>query len=141
MKLPFTQIVKTEEETKYIANELAQIISPGDCIALIGNLGAGKTMFTKGLCSYYHIQNVDSPTFAIINVYSGYQMINHIDFYRIDKINELYDIGIEEYIYDNSAITVIEWADMFSDVLPSSYIEVSIELTDNSSRKISIERK
>ena len=134
------QNIKAEQKTKEIADEFSKILRAGDVIALIGDLGSGKTFFVKAVCSNLNIEDVSSPSFAIVNEYNGNYKVNHFDFYRIKKIEELYDIGFTEYLNDEEAITFIEWADMFSELLPRKYYRIQIELKDNSERIITIEK-
>lgn len=140
MVLPFENIAENENATKNIAVEFAGLLSPGDVVLLIGNLGSGKTFFVKSICNEFGIDSAASPSFAIVNEYAGKHEINHFDFYRIKKIEELYDIGFEEYINDESKINLIEWADLFPDILPSSNYSIYIEQINQNKRKIKIEK-
>ncbi len=140
MNFPFSTIVTNEEETESVAKLFSAILQGGDVVALNGNLGAGKTFFTKSLCKNYGIENSSSPSFAIVNEYKGTKKIYHFDFYRIKRIEELYDIGFEEYVNDLSAITFIEWADMMRDILPSERYEVKITIFDENRREIKIDK-
>jgi tRNA threonylcarbamoyladenosine biosynthesis protein TsaE len=103
-------------------------------IKLNGNLGAGKTTFVKELIKLNSTTEATSPTFAIVNEYEGKIKINHFDFYRINEIEELYDLGFEEYISQDNSITLIEWAELFNEVIPSDAWEINIEYNDNNSR-------
>ncbi|HOP49251.1 MAG TPA: tRNA (adenosine(37)-N6)-threonylcarbamoyltransferase complex ATPase subunit type 1 TsaE [Ignavibacteriales bacterium] len=103
-------------------------------IKLNGNLGAGKTTFVKELIQLNSTTEATSPTFAIVNEYEGKIKINHFDFYRINEIEELYDLGFEEYISQDNSITLIEWAELFNEVIPSDAWEINIEYNDNNSR-------
>jgi tRNA threonylcarbamoyladenosine biosynthesis protein TsaE len=138
MRLPFETIVNSEQETANVVESFSSIIKPGNLIALIGNLGTGKTFFVKKFCELNNITDADSPTFSIVNEYRGEKLIFHFDFYRINKIEELYDIGIDEYIYDEEAVKYIEWADLMPQVLPSKYFKVEFEFISKNSRKIKI---
>lgn len=138
MKFPFKTFVNSEEETLSIAKEFAKILQEGDIIALNGDLGTGKTFFVKAVCGEYNIENVNSPTFAIVYEYSGAKKIYHFDFYRIKKIEELYDLGIDDYLNDDEAITFIEWAALMKDVLPLKKYSVSIKMTEENKREIDI---
>ncbi len=138
MRLPFETIVNSEQETANVVESFSSIIKQGDLIALIGNLGTGKTFFVKKYCELNNITDADSPTFSIVNEYRGEKLIFHFDFYRINKIEELYDIGIDEYIYDEEAVKFIEWADLMPQVLPSKYYKVEFEFISENSRKIKI---
>ena len=87
------------------------------------------------------MENVTSPTFSIVNTYEAEAKINHFDFYRIKKIEELYDIGFEEYLIDNSAITFIEWAEMFDEILPTNILRITITHLEDFKREIKIIKK
>ena len=141
MELPFKIIVNSEVETQKVANMFSEIINSGDIIALSGNLGTGKTFFVKSFAKCFDVDNVTSPTFAIVNTYNGKLKINHFDFYRIKKIEELYDIGFEEYLFNNSSITIIEWAEMFEEILPENIFRIEILHLENSKREIRISKK
>jgi len=138
MELPFKTFVNSEEETLSVAKEFAKILKEGDIITLNGDLGTGKTFFVKAVCKEYNFENVNSPTFAIVYEYSGDKKIYHFDFYRIKKIEELYDLGIEEYLNDEEAITFIEWADLMKEVLPNKFYSVTIKMTEENKREIDI---
>jgi len=103
-------------------------------IKLNAKLGAGKTTFVKELIKLNSTTEATSPTFAIVNEYEGKIKINHFDFYRINEIEELYDLGFEEYISQDKSITLIEWAELFNEVIPSDAWEINIEYNDNNSR-------
>jgi tRNA threonylcarbamoyladenosine biosynthesis protein TsaE len=135
-------ISNSPEETLQIAKDFSQELKAGDVIALIGNLGTGKTIFVKGICEGLNAtQNPLSPTFSIINEYNGKFTIYHFDFYRIKDLEELYDIGYEDYFNDES-ICLVEWADLFEEVLPENHIRVIIEFGESEQqRKIIIEKK
>jgi len=139
MKFPFVGDVKSETETEKIAQEFARLLKPGDVIGLTGELGSGKTFFVKAACKTFGIMNVSSPSFAIVNFYNGIEKINHFDFYRIKKIEELYDIGFDEYI-DEHSITFIEWAEMFPELMPAKYYQIKIVFSNNDNRKITISK-
>ena len=123
------------EETYQIAKDFSSELKPGDIVALNGHLGTGKTIFVKGICAGLNAkQNPLSPTFSIINEYNGKYKIYHFDFYRIKDIEELYDIGYEEYFNDEN-ICLIEWADMFPEILPPERIEIKIEFGEGETKR------
>lgn len=128
-------------ETQNIASEFAKKLSPGDIITLDGDLGAGKTAFTGGLALGLGIQgHVTSPTFTIVNEYrSGKMPLFHFDVYRLSSMDDLYDIGWDDYI-SQGGVCVVEWADIIRDGLDMTYYEVRITKTGESddSRQISI---
>ena len=141
MDFPFEKIITTEKETEQIARQFANALSPGDVVLLEGNLGSGKTFFVKALLKNFGISNVNSPTFAIVNEYSNGELkFYHFDFYRINKEYELYDIGIEDYISDENAITFIEWADLFPNAVPKADYKIKIKLSPDGTRKFLIEK-
>lgn len=140
MELPFKTRVYSEGETVMLADQLAGILRSGDIVALNGQLGAGKTFFIKNLLRNFGVDYVSSPTFAIVNEYSGSFYINHFDFYRINKVEELYDIGFEEYLIRENSITLIEWADMLPEMLPSRRLEINFTVNDDFSRDITIKK-
>jgi tRNA threonylcarbamoyladenosine biosynthesis protein TsaE len=126
MVYPFSKTVLSEDDTIKLAVEFAESLKGNEVIVLNGNLGSGKTFFVKNVCKVFDIDNVVSPTFAIVNEHDGKFHINHFDFYRINNIKELYNIGFDDYL-NNEAITFIEWGNLFPDVLPGKYIEISID--------------
>ncbi len=110
------------EETKKLAIEFSRILKPGDIVALVGDLGAGKTFISQNIIMALGVDDyITSPTFTIVNEYEGKYKINHFDVYRIDDIDELYEIGFEDYVYKD-AISLIEWADKIYDILENYYI-------------------
>lgn len=139
MTFPFSVESLNESDIINVANEFAGILNQGDLVALNGNLGSGKTFFIKAVCKNFEIDNVTSPSFAIVNSYDGKYRVNHFDFYRIKKIDELYNIGYNDYLNDSS-ITFIEWADLFPKLLPKNYYEIKIEIDSQTERKISIRK-
>ncbi|MDK2800443.1 MAG: tRNA threonylcarbamoyladenosine biosynthesis protein TsaE [Clostridiales bacterium] len=120
------RISNSPEETEKIAYDIAKYLTAGDVVCLDGDLGAGKTAFTKGIAKAFEVEDyVTSPTFTIINEYNGKLPIYHFDVYRINDIDEMYEIGFEEYI-DGDGISIIEWADNIKEILPSSYLKITI---------------
>lgn len=138
MDFPFKKEINTEEATESVAVEFAKHLKCGDIVCLNGNLGAGKTFFIKQVVKQFGITNASSPTFAIVNEYTADKRVYHFDFYRINKVNELFDIGFNDYINDNDSIVFIEWAELFPEVLPSHTINVNMILNDDSTRIIEI---
>ena len=138
MEFPFQTNLNSEKDTIKAAKEFSKILNNGDVVALNGDLGSGKTFFVKAVCKEYKIENVNSPTFAIVYEYSGLKNVYHFDFYRIKKIEELYDIGIEDYLNDGEAILFIEWADLMCEILPKKHYSISINLLEDDKRKLEI---
>ncbi|WP_058306287.1 tRNA (adenosine(37)-N6)-threonylcarbamoyltransferase complex ATPase subunit type 1 TsaE [Gracilibacillus massiliensis] len=124
----------TEEETRRLANKLALLIRPGDVITLEGDLGAGKTTFTKGLGAGLGVRRtINSPTFTIVKEYIGEIPLYHMDVYRLENSEE--DIGFEEY-FNGDGITVIEWATFIEDYLPEERLTIQIKRLDEHKRAI-----
>lgn len=115
---------ESEQDTFKIGYDLAGTLKKGDIIAFFGDLGAGKTAFTKGICSYFGISDVHSPTFTIVNEYYGDITVYHFDAYRINEESWI-DGGFDEYL-DNGGICVIEWAENLRGVLPDGTIKIYI---------------
>lgn len=141
MKLPSEKSITQIHDLKIVAHELSQLFQPGDVVVLNGNLGTGKTTLVKHICGEYGINDVNSPSFSIVNEYIGKHRVYHFDFYRLKKITELYDIGFEEYLNDDSATVFIEWGNLFKEILPSTYFRLDLQLADNNDRKIFISKK
>jgi tRNA threonylcarbamoyladenosine biosynthesis protein TsaE len=141
MELPFKIIAASEADTSKVAHDFSASLKPGDTVILNGDLGAGKTFFVKQICEGSGVENVSSPSFALVNEYQNGNRFIHFDFYRIKKIDELYDIGFEDYIMDRDAVVFIEWAELFPEILPPRYYCVEIRFINNISREISIYKK
>jgi len=131
------EIISTKlEDTQLFSERLASSLQPGDVITLEGDLGAGKTAFTKGLTVGLGIQkNVNSPTFTIIKEYQGKMPLYHIDVYRLEDSYE--DLGFEEY-FNGNGVTVIEWAHIIEEQLPNERLNINIYYQGNDSRKLVI---
>lgn len=116
------------EETERIGIQIAKQAQTGSVYALAGDLGAGKTAFTQGIAKGLGItEAVCSPTFTLVQIYEeGTMPLYHFDVYRITDIEEMYEIGFEDYFYGNG-LTVIEWAELVEEVLPPVYQQVKIE--------------
>ena len=126
-------------DTIQLGRQLAATLRPGAVLALTGDLGAGKTCLVKGLAAGLGItQNVTSPTFTIIHEYHGGQLpLYHIDLYRLDTVQQTFDIGIEDYLNSDGA-TVIEWAERIESLLPANTIYTRFTLLNDTSRQIEI---
>lgn len=125
-----TKIIETNspEETEALGIKLAEKSAPGQVFTLIGDLGVGKTVFTQGFAKGLQIDEpICSPTFTIVQVYdTGRLPFYHFDVYRIGDIEEMDEIGYEDYIYGDG-VSLIEWANLIEDILPESYTRVTIE--------------
>ncbi|MBE6040151.1 MAG: tRNA (adenosine(37)-N6)-threonylcarbamoyltransferase complex ATPase subunit type 1 TsaE [Clostridiales bacterium] len=130
-------ILKSEEDTASLGLMLAEAAEPGDIIALIGDLGTGKTALTKYIAKGLGItEEISSPTFTIVKEYkSGRLPLYHFDVYRLGCGDELMDIGAEDML-DGDGLCVIEWADIVSDVLPADALVVRLEYGSNENERI-----
>lgn len=126
--------LRTPQETMAFAKRLASFLVPGTVLTLSGDLGAGKTIFTKGLAKGLGIHEmVNSPTFTIIKEYrSGRLPLFHMDVYRITDEE---DIGIEDY-YEQDGVTVIEWAENIPSWLPDNYLQIKISRSGENAREL-----
>ncbi|MDX8363306.1 tRNA (adenosine(37)-N6)-threonylcarbamoyltransferase complex ATPase subunit type 1 TsaE [Cytobacillus sp. IB215316] len=130
-------ITDSAEQTMKIAYKLASHLHQGDVIVLEGDLGAGKTTFTKGLAKGLGItRNVNSPTFTIIKEYQGKVPLYHMDVYRLENGSE--DLGFQEY-FEGNGITVVEWAHLIADQLPAERLIVRINHISECKRKLMLE--
>ena len=131
----------SEKDTLDIANEFAASLCAGDIVLLDGDLGAGKTVFSKGIVSALSDGKITavSPTFVLVNVYDTNPKIFHFDLYRISDMSELDAIGAEEYFYSDG-VSLIEWPSRAIDIFPDSAIKVYIEKVDNEKRIIKVQR-
>lgn len=130
------------EETESVGEELAATLKEGDCIALIGELGGGKTRFVRGLARGLGSKGfVKSPSFTIINVYEGGRLpLYHIDLYRIGKADEFESAGLEEFIF-GKGVSAIEWADKSPELLEECGITVSFSYVSENEREIEVRLK
>ncbi len=126
------------EDTFKVGAMCAKDAKIGDVFCLYGDVGAGKTAFTKGFAKALNIEDdVTSPTFNIVQVYEGTKTLYHFDVYRIDDINEMENIGFDDYLFGNG-VCIIEWAEIVEELLPEDKIVVKItkDKTDENKRII-----
>lgn len=126
---------KSVEDTEKFAEEFSKKLTGNEIIAMYGDLGAGKTSFTRGLARGLEVEEtVSSPTFAIVNEYSGIYPLYHFDMYRIDNWDDLESVGFFDYI--NTGVIIIEWSENIEGALPSEVIKIYIDKTDNENERI-----
>ena len=121
-------ISKSPEDTFAFGKQIGESVAPGSVLTLVGDLGAGKTVFTQGLAEGLGISDaVNSPTFTIVQIYEeGRIPLYHLDVYRIGDISEMDEIGYEDYFYGDG-VCLIEWANLIEELLPERYVEIRIE--------------
>ena len=134
-------ISRSHEQTVEFAEKMASKLENGDVLLLSGDLGAGKTTFVQGLAIGLGVSDdayVRSPTFTLINVYEGgRKKLYHADLYRMASQDELYDIGMDEYIR-GTGIMVVEWADRFPDFFPPDSISIGLRFVSEDVREIEV---
>jgi tRNA threonylcarbamoyladenosine biosynthesis protein TsaE len=119
----------TAEQTRALGAAIAPLLEPGDVVVLAGDLGAGKTTFAQGLARGLGVEGpVTSPTFTLVQEYQGRLPVAHVDVYRLERFQELHDLGLEELL-DGPAVTVVEWGDAVAQILPVDRLVVRIEQT------------
>ncbi len=131
--------IKSLDNIHEAAKEFIKEMGDGKVFAFYGKMGAGKTTFIKALCEVLGVEDViTSPTFAIINEYTDGEEnpIYHFDFYRIKKLEEVYDMGYEDYFYSGN-LCLLEWPELIEEILPDNVIKVTIEEQADGTRKIS----
>ena len=135
-----TITINSLDELPRAAKEFAEVMDSYTVFAFYGQMGAGKTTFIKAICEELGVTDViNSPTFAIVNEYRSDEtgeLIYHFDFYRIKKLDEVYDMGYEDYFY-SGALCFIEWPELIEEVLPGDAVKVTIEEVEDGTRIIS----
>jgi tRNA threonylcarbamoyladenosine biosynthesis protein TsaE len=124
--------------TQALGERLGRALVAGDVVALVGELGAGKTAFVQGLARGLGITGrVASPSFTIVNEHAARVPLYHVDFYRLESFDELADIGFDEY-FGLGGVVVVEWADRFPRALPDERLDVRIEITGPNERRLQV---
>jgi tRNA threonylcarbamoyladenosine biosynthesis protein TsaE len=125
--------------TRELASALGALLEPGDVVVLAGDLGSGKTTFAQGVAAGLDVaEPVTSPSFTIVQEYVGRVPVAHVDVYRLDRFQELHDLGLDELL--DERVTLIEWGDVVAPALPASHVVVRLELGDgDDDRTIEIE--
>ena len=128
------------QDTVNLGQKIARCLKPSTLVALIGELGSGKTTFTKGLSLGLGIKSADmvvSPSFVLLKEYKGKIPLYHFDLYRLNKIQDLEQLGYEEYFYGNG-LNVVEWAEKAEELLPEDYLKVELSHRKINERLIKI---
>ena len=134
--------IQSLEQIREAAHRFVEAMGDNTVFALYGKMGAGKTTFIKAVCEELGVSDViTSPTFAIVNEYrsdTAGELIYHFDFYRIKKLEEVYDMGYEDYFY-SGALCFIEWPELVEELLPGNTVKVTIEEVENGAREVTLE--
>ena len=126
-------------ETRALGEKLADRLQPGDVVVLAGDLGAGKSELARGIARGLGVkETVPSPSFTILNVYeSGRCPLYHFDWYRLESAEELYELGMDEYL-GGDGIAVVEWAERCPEAIPENALRITLETTGEEKRKITV---
>ena len=134
--------INSLDNIREAAKQFIAAMEDNTVFAFYGKMGAGKTTFIKAICEELGVTDViNSPTFAIVNEYRSDEtgeLIYHFDFYRIKKLDEVYDMGYEDYFY-SGALCFIEWPELVEEVLPGDAVKVTIEEVEDGARSVRLE--
>ena len=127
------------EETQQLARAISDRVQPGDVILLVGDLGAGKSEFTRGLAQGLGVTaTVTSPSFTILNVYDdGRIPLYHFDWYRLNSVEELYEMGMEEFL-GGDGVAVVEWPSQCPEAIPETHLAIRLTPVDETTRDVTI---
>ena len=139
---PLTFTTDSREATMELGSRLARRLTAGSIVCLFGELGSGKTTFVKGMAKGLKISpvKVHSPTFVLMNIYEGKLPLYHFDFYRLDEIREIENIGYDEFFY-GKGIAVVEWPQRMGNLLPAEYLQIELASKSENSRIIKMTAK
>jgi len=134
-------ITEGPEETVALGVELARGLQEGDVVALAGELGVGKTTLVQGIArGLFVTENVSSASFVLARTYRGKIPLHHLDAYRIESPQELFEVGLDRYLPPEEGVTVVEWADKIRAFIPREALWVTIEFLDGDRRRITLRR-
>jgi tRNA threonylcarbamoyladenosine biosynthesis protein TsaE len=129
-------VTRSTDETLALAGAVGELLRPGDVVSLVGGLGAGKTVFARGVARALGVtEPVVSPSFTIVREYEGRLPLVHVDVYRIDRLQELHDLGFEELVRDD-AVTLVEWGDVIDGMLPGERLDVRLAGGDGDDERV-----
>jgi tRNA threonylcarbamoyladenosine biosynthesis protein TsaE len=135
---PLYLVSTAPEETQKVGAALAELLVPGDVVSLTGDLGAGKTCLVQGAARGLGVSDhVASPTFVLVREYRGAVPVYHLDVYRLERMQEVIDLGFEDLL-DPSGIMFVEWGDAIEELLPQSYLEARLTVDDDEARRIRV---
>jgi tRNA threonylcarbamoyladenosine biosynthesis protein TsaE len=131
-------VTRALDETRKAAAALAGLLVPGDVVSLTGDLGAGKTAFVQGAAKALGVaEPVVSPTFVLVREYRGEMPIHHVDVYRLDRLQEVHDLGFEDLL-DPGSVVFVEWGDAIEALLPDSHLRIELRTEDGDNRRMRI---
>lgn len=133
-------ISNSEEETKEIGKQIGKKLKKGDIVALYGDFGAGKTVLVKGIAKGTGCkEQVKSPSFVFMHEYNGKFPIYHIDLYRVNNLNDITALGIQEF-FGSNGVCIIEWAEKAKGLLPENSIRIELKILNENTREIFVNR-
>jgi tRNA threonylcarbamoyladenosine biosynthesis protein TsaE len=131
-------VTRASDETRKAAAALAELLTPGDVVSLTGDLGAGKTAFVQGAAKALGVDEpVVSPTFVLVRQYRGEMPIYHVDVYRLERLQEVHDLGFEDLL-DPDGVVFVEWGDAIEALLPDSHVRVELRAEDDETRRLRV---
>jgi len=132
-------VTRSERETLEAGRALAAELRPGDVVLLRGDLGMGKTVFARGLAAGLGVdpEEVRSPTFTLVNPYRGRLAVHHVDLYRVETVDDLQELGLEEFL-GGDGVTVVEWAERLGPYRPVRCLDIAIEDRGGTERTITV---
>jgi tRNA threonylcarbamoyladenosine biosynthesis protein TsaE len=136
-------LTNSPEETEALGRHLGSLLGPGAFLALRGDLGGGKTCFTRGVVQAVAPESahlVASPTFAIMNLYPGPLPVYHFDFYRMAAEYDIIDLGFMDYLY-GEGVCIVEWSERLESLLPAGHLQVTFHYADDEKRRITVETR
>ena len=138
--LQLVLLALTDPDTRAIGEEVGGLLEPGDVVSLTGDLGAGKTTFVQGAARALKVsQPVLSPTFTLVREYRGRLPVYHLDVYRLERLQEAVDLGLDEYL-EGGGVVFIEWGDAVERLLPPDRLQVELTLPDETDlRRVAME--
>jgi tRNA threonylcarbamoyladenosine biosynthesis protein TsaE len=138
MRSTLNVLAPTEQDTRGVGAAIAEALGPGDIVALTGELGAGKTTFVQGAARALGVTDpVASPTFVLMRQYRGNLSVAHVDVYRLNRIQEVLDLGFEELL-DEGWVVFVEWGDVIDALFSGSYLEVELTVGPDESRSVRV---
>ncbi|HEX5949032.1 MAG TPA: tRNA (adenosine(37)-N6)-threonylcarbamoyltransferase complex ATPase subunit type 1 TsaE [Actinomycetota bacterium] len=127
----------TPEDTRKVAEAVAELLVPGDVVSLTGDLGAGKTTFVQGAARGLGVtEPVTSPTFVLVREYRGDVPVYHVDVYRLDRLQEVIDLGFDDLL-DPRSVIFVEWGDAIEPLLPDEHLRVELRAAEGEARRLS----
>ena len=127
----------TPEDTRKVAEAVAELLVPGDVVSLTGDLGAGKTTFVQGAARGLGVtERVTSPTFVLVREYRGDVPVYHVDVYRLDRLQEVIDLGFDDLL-DPRSVIFVEWGDAIEPLLPDEHLRVELRAGEGEARRLS----